>query len=77
MEFNSEQGARFESPSGEPFVILYQGAGYWHVYNRTSGLLSIPDDEAKVVRHWDDTAVDNPDSAAERDNRSYSANQND
>jgi hypothetical protein len=77
VEFDSEQGARFEAPSGEPFVMLYQAAGYWHVYNRTSGLVSIPDDEAKIVRHWDDQSVDKPDSAAERDNRSYSGDQND
>ena len=70
MEFDSKTEARSETPSGEPFVMLYQAAGYWHVYNRTSGLLSVPDDEAKIVRHWDDQAANKPKFGPERDNRS-------
>lgn len=70
VEFDSKTEARSERPSGEPFVMLYQAAGYWHVYNRTSGLMSIPDDEAKIVRHWDDQGANKPEPGAERDNRS-------
>ncbi len=70
MEFDSEAEARYETPSGDPFVMLLYQAGYWHVYNRTSGLMSIPYGEAKIVRHWDDQATDEPKSDGERDNRS-------
>jgi len=58
-----------ERPTGEPFVLLSQEAGYWHVYNRTSGLLAVPDEEAKVVRQWDETKTNKPAFDAERDDR--------
>jgi hypothetical protein len=49
--------------------LLSQEAGYWHVYNRTSGLLAVPHEEAKVVRQWDETKTHKPAFDAERDDR--------
>ncbi len=56
-------------PADEPFVLLSQEAGYWHVYNRTRGLLAVPDDEAKVVRQWDETKANKPAFDADRDDQ--------
>ncbi len=67
LELEAEEGAWSEGSLSEPYVLLSKTAGYWHVYNRESGLLSIPDDEAKVVRHLDIQNTDKPYSESERD----------
>ena len=69
VELDAAAEAWPERPTGEPFVVLSQGAGYWHVYNRTSGLLAVPEEETKVVRHWDETKTNKPALEAERDDR--------
>ena len=69
VELDATAEAWPERPTSEPFVVLSQGAGYWHVYNRTSGLLAVPDEETKVVRHWDETKTNKPTFDAERDDR--------
>jgi hypothetical protein len=69
VELDAAAEAWPERPTGETFVVLSQGAGYWHVYNRTSGLLAVPDEETKVVRHWDETKTHKPTFDAERDDR--------
>ncbi len=48
-------------------MLLSGDKGYWHVYNRTSGLLAVPDDEVKVVRLWNEKGADKPAVVAERD----------
>jgi hypothetical protein len=67
VELEAKAETWSESPSSEPFVMLSQGTGYWHVYNRTSGLLSVPEDEARVVRYWDNKKANKPVFDAERD----------
>lgn len=69
VELEAEAETWPERLPGEPFVLLAQGQGYWHVYNRTNGLLAVPEDEAKVVRHWDEMKANKPAFNAERDDQ--------
>ncbi len=67
VEFEAKENAWSERPASEPFVLLSKSSGYWHVYNRTSGLLATPSEEAQVVRHWDKSNTNKPYFESERD----------